>query len=447
MILDEIVSKRKIYYESKEKEIPMEKLLEKIGNVNKEYKLYDLCNKKDFIFFTECKKASPSKGLISKDYPYLDIAKSYEKAGTDVISCLTEPDYFLGRDEHFVKIRKNVKALMLRKDFIFSKYQIYESKLLGADVILLICAILNDFELKELLDLCHELGMCALVETHDEEEIKRAISVGAKVIGVNNRNLKDFKVDFLNALNLRKKYPDIYMISESGVKSASDIKILHDAGLNGALIGEALMKSENPYLELLKYRKAAIAPKIKFCGIRRKEDIDYVNYLKPDFIGFVFAEKSKRRLTLNQAERLKKGLSEDIITIGVFKNQPIELIVEAAKRGIIDIIQLHGDEDDEYIKKIKEQIDNEIISVYRTSKYAEYVMYDSKEPGKGIRTTYYNRCKKKPVFLAGGINIDNIDDIILLNPYAIDISTGIETDGFKDYEKMEQIIKKVRNYE
>ena len=162
---------------------------------------------------------------------------------------------------------------------------------------------------------------------------------------------------------------------------------------------------------------------------------------------FVFAEKSKRRLTLNQAERLKKGLSEDIITIGVFKNQPIELIVEAAKRGIIDIIQLHGDEDDEYIKKIKEQIDNEIISVYRTSKYAEYVMYDSKEPVKGIRTTYYNRCKKKPVFLAGGINIDNIDDIILLNPYAIDISTGIETDGFKDYEKMEQIIKKVRNYE
>ena len=179
---------------------------------------------------------------------------------------------------------------MLRKDFIFSKYQIAESKLLGADVILLICAILTDSELKEFLSFAESLGMSALVETHDEDEIKRAISVGAKVIGVNNRNLKDFKVDFLNALNLRKKYPDIYMISESGVKTPKDINLLKKAHLNGALVGEALMTSKNPYKELLEYRKASIIPKIKFCGMKRKEDILAVNKLKPDFVGFVFAE-------------------------------------------------------------------------------------------------------------------------------------------------------------
>ena len=447
MILDEIVEARKIEYEKIEKKIPIDTILSQLKNIKHEHKLYNLCKNKDFIFFTECKKASPSKGIISIDYPYINIAKDYEKAGTDVISCLTEPNYFKGSDEHFKNIRKNVKSLMLRKDFIFSEYQIYESKLLGADVILLICAILTDDELKRFLHLTEELGMCALVETHDEEEIKRAIKIGAKVIGVNNRNLKDFKVDFNNALNLRKKYPNVYMISESGVKTERDVNALKRRGLNGALIGEALMKSDDPYLKLLEFRKAAIIPKIKFCGIRRKEDIDYVNILKPDFIGFVFALESKRRLTLNQAKRLKKNLNEDIITIGVFKNQPIQLIVDACKEGIIDIIQLHGDEDDSYIKELKSYVDNEIISVYRTSKYAEYVMYDSKIPGQGKRTIYYNRAKNKPVFLAGGIDINNIDEIKLLNPYAIDMSSSIETDGFKDFNKMEKIIKKVRNYE
>ena len=446
MILDEIVAKRKIDYQNLEKKIPLDELKKDII-VEKEYKLYDLCKKKDFIFFTECKKASPSKGIISNDYPYVEIAKKYEEAGCDVISCLTEPNYFLGSNEHFINIRKNVNSLMLRKDFIFSEYQIYESKKIGADVVLLICSILNDEELKKYLDLVHELGMCALVEAHDEEEIKRAINVGAKVIGVNNRNLKDFSVDFENALSLRKKYPDVYMISESGVKTIEEVKKIKRAGLNGALIGEALMKSNNPYDELLKYRKASAMPKIKFCGIRRKEDIEYVNKLLPDYIGFVFAKCSRRRLTMTEALRLKKNLDPRIRVIGVFQNQNISFISKIVKNGTIDIIQLHGDEDDEYIKKLKEELDIEVISVYRCSKYAEYVMYDSKEPGQGIKATYRNKTKNKPFFLAGGINISNIDDILLLNPYAIDISTGIETDGCKDYQKMEQIIKRVRDYE
>lgn len=446
MILDEIVNKRKEDYKKIMNEVPLDELKKDII-VEKEYKLYDLCKKRDFIFFTECKKASPSKGIISNDYPYLEIAKKYNEAGCDVISCLTEPNYFLGSNEHFINIRKNVDSLMLRKDFIFNEYQIYESKKIGADVVLLICSILNDDELQRYLDLVHELGMCALVEAHDEEEIKRAINVGAKVIGVNNRNLKDFSVDFENALSLRKKYPDIYMISESGVKSIEEIKKIKRAGLNGALIGEALMKADDPYLELLKYRRAIAMPKIKFCGIRRKEDIEYVNKLLPEYIGFVFVKTSKRKITMTEALRLKKNLDPSIRVIGVFQNQSVNFIAKIVKNGAIDIVQLHGDEDDDFIKELKEEVDIEVISVYRSSKYAEYVMYDSKEPGQGIKATYRNMAKNKPYFLAGGINITNIDDILLLNPYAIDISTGVEVDGCKDYKKMEEIIKKVRDYE
>ena len=443
MILDEILEKRKANYQLIENDYPLDKLIEDVKN----YKFYDLFKRKNFIFITECKKASPSKGIISEDYPYLEIAKKYEEAGSDVISCLTEPNYFLGSVEHFKNIRKHTKCLMLRKDFIFSEYQIYESKKIGADVILLICSILTECQLKDFIDLTHSLGMCALVEAHDEKEIDMAIRCGAKVVGVNNRNLKDFTVDFENALNLRKKYPDIYMISESGVKTIEEVKKIKRAGLNGALIGEALMKSEDPYNELLKYRKASAMPKIKFCGIRRKEDIDYVNKLLPDYIGFVFVKSSRRKVTLTEALKLKKHLDPSIRVIGVFQNQSISFISKIVKAGAIDIVQLHGDEDDEYVRTLKDLLDIEVISVYRSSKYAEYVMYDSKEPGKGIKATYRNKAKTKPYFLAGGINITNIEDILLLNPYAIDISTGVEKDGVKDYNKMEEIIKKVRDYE
>ncbi len=443
MILDEILAKRKIDYIEIEKELSLEDIKKLVKPSNK-HKFYDLCKTKDFIYICECKKASPSKGIISEDYNYLDISKKYEKANADVISCLTEPNYFLGNNNHFKNIRNNVKTLMLRKDFIFNEYQIYESKLLGADVILLIVAILDFDSLKNYIKIAEEIGLSVLVECHNEDEIDLAIKANAKVIGVNNRNLKDFSVDFNNALKLRKKYPNLYIISESGVKNKEDILKLKQAKLNGCLVGEALMRSDDPYKTLIDFMKEPT--KIKICGLKRDEDIEYANILKPDFIGFVFA-KSKRRITLKKAMKLKSQLNQDILTIGVFQNQPIDFIVEACNSGIIDIIQLHGDEDDNYIKELKERVENEIISVYRTSKYAEYVMYDGKNPGSGITTIYRNTSKSKPVFLAGGININNVDEYLKMKPYAIDISTGVETDGIKDFNKMKEIIQRVRNYE
>ena len=257
MILDDIVEKRKERYKVRKENLPLEKLKEKIEYPESlSYRFYDLFKNNNFVYICECKHKSPSKGIIKEDYNYLEIAKEYEKAGASAISCLTEPDYFLGCDLHLINIKKNVNIPVLRKDFIFDEYQIYESKLLGADLILLICAILDKDTLKKYIDLAHSLGLSCLVETHDEAEIDMAISCGAKVIGINNRNLKDFSVNNNLALELRKKYKDIILISESGVKNKNDIINIKRAGLNGVLMGEVLMKSENISETLKEFKDA-----------------------------------------------------------------------------------------------------------------------------------------------------------------------------------------------
>ncbi len=243
MILDDILAKVKERYKDIEDEVPLNELKRKV-NLNIESKFYDLFTDK-FVFICECKKASPSKGIIKANYNYLEIAKEYEASGASCISCLTEPYFFLGSDKHLVDIKRNVNIPVLRKDFIISEYQIYESKVLGADAILLIVRILTKEELKKYIDLAHKLKLGVLVECHSEEEIDIAISCGAKVIGVNNRNLKDFSMDYSLALNLKKKYEDIILISESGLRNKDDVKMVYDAKMNGCLIGESLMRSDN----------------------------------------------------------------------------------------------------------------------------------------------------------------------------------------------------------
>ena len=202
-------------------------------------------------FICEIKKASPSKGLISPDFPYLKIAGAYERAGADCISCLTEPEYFLGSDQIFREIREQVSLPMLRKDFTVSAYQLDQARVMGANAALLIVSLLDTKTLEAYLERCEELGLAALVETHDEEEISRAVSAGAKIIGVNNRNLKDFSVDFSNAARLRDRIPaDCVYVAESGVKTPEDVQRLRQIGADAALIGETLMRAEDPGLML-----------------------------------------------------------------------------------------------------------------------------------------------------------------------------------------------------
>ena len=203
----------------------------------------------------EIKKASPSKGLISPDFPYLDIARAYESAGADCISCLTEPRYFLGSDRIFREVRQAVSLPMLRKDFTVSAYQLDQARVMGANAALLIVSLLDAETLGAYLARCAELGIAALVETHDAEEIRTAVSAGARIIGVNNRNLKDFSVNFDNAARLRDMIPpDCVYVAESGVRTPEDVAKLRSIGADAALIGEALMRAPDPAETLRRFR-------------------------------------------------------------------------------------------------------------------------------------------------------------------------------------------------
>lgn len=197
-------------------------------------------------FICECKKASPSKGLIAPEFPYLQIAKDYEAAGASAISCLTEPEYFKGSDQYLQEISAAVNIPVLRKDFTIDEYMIYQAKLFGASAVLLICAILSDSQMSEYRELAESLGLDALVEAHDEEEVSRADAIGARIIGVNNRDLRTFEVDINNSVRLREIIPeDKLYVSESGIRNAADVGVLYRNGTNAVLIGETLMRAAN----------------------------------------------------------------------------------------------------------------------------------------------------------------------------------------------------------
>ena len=209
----------------------------------------------DIAFICECKKASPSKGLIAPDFPYLQIARDYESAGADCISVLTEPQFFLGSDRYLQEIAAAVRIPCLRKDFTVDPYMIYEAKLLGASAVLLICALLDKPQLSEYHSIADSLGLSALVEAHDESEIETAAGIGARIIGVNNRNLKDFSVDTNRAQGLRKYAPaDALFVVESGIQSAADVQAARDAGADAVLIGETLMRAADKAAMLRKLR-------------------------------------------------------------------------------------------------------------------------------------------------------------------------------------------------
>ena len=211
--------------------------------------------KPELAFICECKKASPSKGLIAPDFPYLEIAQSYAAAGADCISVLTEPKWFLGSDKYLQEIASQVKLPCIRKDFVVDAYMLYEAKLLGAAAALLICSILTAEQLKEYIAICDRLGLSALVEAHDEAEVKMALNAGARLIGVNNRNLKDFSVDTDNSKRLRQLIPqDVLFVSESGVRNAEDIRKLREIGVDAVLIGEALMRASDKKAKLAELR-------------------------------------------------------------------------------------------------------------------------------------------------------------------------------------------------
>ncbi len=270
-ILDQLADYAKIRTEQAKKKISLDVIKQKSLELPKgTFAFENALKKKELSFICECKKASPSKGLIASDFPYLQIAKEYESADADCISVLTEPKWFLGSDKYLKEIADAVSIPCLRKDFTVDEYMIYEAKLLGAQAVLLICSILSTEQIREYIKICDTLGISALVETHKEEEVQAAIQAGARMIGVNNRNLKDFTVDTNNSRKLRELVPsDILFVAESGIKTSQDIQTLREIGVDAVLIGETLMLAADKK-ETLRQLRDNIGMKNENMWIRRK---------------------------------------------------------------------------------------------------------------------------------------------------------------------------------
>ena len=413
MILDKIVAATEKRVGDAKANLPLSELQQQVERmpIRKDFPFEQALQELDFNFICEVKKASPSKGVIAEDFPYLEIAKDYEMAGAAAISVLTEPDFFLGSPQYLQEIAEVVHIPVLRKDFIIDEYQIYEAKLWGASAILLIAAILDDDTMRRFHELADSLGLSCLVEAHDETEVLRAVSIGARIIGVNNRNLKDFTVDVNNSIHLRKLVDEsVIFVSESGLDTAEDIQCLRDNNIHAALMGESFMRStdkvaklaelygpirHNSFMEndldldvLGKKRACKVedlpiaevtdrvvletAPvteqryevKVKFCGITQEDTVPVLLDTQPDYVGFVFAP-SKRQVTVEQAQFIARSLQDGLKTtsgakciscVGVFVNETIPTIVEIAKAVPLSVVQLHGDETITYIETLRNQL-------------------------------------------------------------------------------------------
>ena len=450
----------------------------------------------DFNFICEVKKASPSKGIIAEHFPYLDIAKEYEVAGAAAISVLTEPDFFKGDKKYLQEIASIVKIPVLRKDFIIDEYQIYQAKIWGASAILLICACLDVPTLTKFRELADSLGLSSLVEAHDEHEVQMAIDCGARIIGVNNRNLKDFTVDVQNSVRLRNLVEDdVIFVSESGLEKPEDIQVLRDNNIGVALMGETFMRSPNKVEKLAYlYGPTYYTPKIKMCGISKVDTIPAIVDAKPDYMGLVFAP-SKRQVTVEQAKTLVDELHkqyektygeitvpmntdtaqdsqdnqefvqgnsnfEKIKTVGVFVNETIENLLKIAEEVKLDVIQLHGDEDESFIQTLKEQSNVEVWKAVQVRSAADAEKWIDSSADMLLFDAYHKDERggtgevfdwssldefERPFMLAGGMDTTNVARAIrTVRPYGIDISSGIETEGVKDDEKIKAFTNIVR---
>ena len=440
----------------------------------------------DFNFICEVKKASPSKGIIAEHFPYLHIAKEYEMAGAAAISVLTEPDFFKGDKKYLQEIASTVKIPVLRKDFIIDEYQIYQAKVWGASAILLICACLDVPTLTKFHELADSLGLSSLVEAHDEHEVQMAIDCGARIIGVNNRNLKDFTVDVQNSVRLRNLVQDdVIFVSESGLETPEDIQVLRDNNIGVALMGETFMRSPNKVEKLAYlYGPTYYTPKVKMCGISKVETIPAIVDAKPDYMGLVFAP-SKRQVTVEQAKTLVEELhkqyavrynseaeqtesvtsldtasSETIKTVGVFVNETVENLLKIAEEVKLDVIQLHGDEDESFIQILKEQSNVEVWKAIQVRSAADAEKWIDSSADMLLFDAYHKDERggtgevfdwssldefERPFMLAGGIDSTNVARAIrTVRPYGLDISSGIETNGVKDDEKIKAFTNIVR---
>ncbi|MCK9109485.1 bifunctional indole-3-glycerol-phosphate synthase TrpC/phosphoribosylanthranilate isomerase TrpF [Haemophilus influenzae] len=461
-ILQKIVLDKTQWVKIKETEFPLSQFKQNIQKSDRSF--YEALAKGTHqkpAYILECKKASPSKGLIRAEFNLEEIANVY-KHYASAVSVLTDEKYFQGNFEFLPLVRDIVSQPVLCKDFMISEYQVYLARYYQADAILLMLSVVNDETYRVLADLAHSLGMGVLTETSNEEEFERALALGAKIIGVNNRNLHDLTVDLNRVIELTEKYADripadVRIISESGIYNHNQIRQLQKVA-HGFLIGSSLMGNQ----DLNNAVRLVIFGENKVCGLTRAQDVKIVYKNGALYGGLIFVEHSKRCVSLRQAQELVTAAP--LRFVGVFQNQEIDFIIKIASQLQLYAVQLHGAETETFITALRQQLPEntqiwKAISINTEAQNAvdftddlnvDRYIFDSQTAnqqggtGKTFDWSLIPEYLKHKIILAGGISPNNVKQAIQQNCLGLDLNSGVESSaGVKDQEKVRLVFNNI----
>jgi indole-3-glycerol phosphate synthase/phosphoribosylanthranilate isomerase len=465
MFLDRIVIQTRADLEQRKRELPLE-AVQRLAAAQPRPRnlLAALQHKQKISLIAEVKRASPSRGLLAPHLNPVELARSYEANGAAAISVLTEPHFFLGSPDYLTAIKQAVDVPVLRKDFIVDEYQIFEARAWGADAILLICAILDDAQLRHLLDITHEQRMYCLVEVHSQEEAQRVVAAGAAIIGVNSRDLVTFQMNPHLMRELRRLIPaDRVVVAESGIHGSADTRRLARYDVQAMLVGESLVVSHYvPEQVRSLLRGANESIQVKICGLRTLEHIRAAIDAGADMLGLMFYEPSPRYIQPQQAQALLQAIENGLVApdvVGVFVNNDATYINEIVHQVGLHIVQLHGNEPPEFCQRIirpvvkalrpQDMADIGKVRAYREA--AWHILLDTpthKWGGSGIKHDWgiaRSVAQEMPLLLAGGLTPENIEEAIQhVHPWGVDVSSGVETNGNKDASKIRAFIERVR---
>jgi indole-3-glycerol phosphate synthase/phosphoribosylanthranilate isomerase len=465
MILDEIVARSHIDLEQRKQEIPLAEVQAQAARqAPARDALAALRARSAVHIIAEVKRASPSKGLLAPNFDPVGLARTYAANGASLISVLTEPHFFQGSPAYLTAIKQAVEVPVLCKDFLYDEYQVYEARSWGADLILLICAILDDAQLRHLLDVARSLGMYALVEAHNADEVQRAVEANAQIIGVNSRDLRTFEMHPGLIRDLRRLIPaDRVLVAESGIHSTADARRLARYDVQALLVGESLVTSNDIPGQLNQLLQGANkSVQVKICGLSEERHVRVALEAGVDFFGLVFYEPSHRYVTPQRASELVQTLGDGrakIEAVGLFVNKEAEFINEVAELVGLDIVQLHGDESPEFCQGIRRPVlkalhmraasDLGRLQAYRATTWR--MLLDTPTPGWGGSGETHDwelaraAASQQRVFLAGGLHPANVAEAIAqVRPWGVDVSSGVERAKVKDEAKMREFIEQAR---
>ncbi len=465
MFLDQIISQTKLDLDQRKRITPFEEQQRLAFAQNKPRDfLQSLKVPSKIGLIAEVKRASPSKGKFAPEVDPVELAQVYAANGAAAISVLTEPHFFLGSFRYLAAIKQAVQVPVLCKDFIIDEYQVYEARAYGADAILLICAILDSAQLQRLLKVAHNLRMSCLVEVHNAEEVQLAISSGARIIGINSRDLKTFQIHPHLIRDLRPLIPtDTAVVAESGIHTAADARRLARYDVQAMLVGESLVTSRDIRAQIRTLLNGANENvQVKICGLRTTDQIFSARDAGVDLLGLMFYEQSSRFIQPHQAKEILKTLEDGQTspdTVGIFVNEEADYINDVVEHIGLHFVQLHGDESPEFCTRIHRPVIKALRLNEKSHKHlAERYFHSTwrilldtptvKWGGTGETHDWElarSIAQHLPIFLAGGLTPANVGEAIQqVHPWGVDVSSGVETNGKKDIKKIQAFVENAR---